>query len=704
MSETMFEYNSSKEYLARLLATENIGVVRSPSYNTASFDLQSRTMHLPIWRTSEEVYDLLTIHEMAHALYTPPAGWHTAVGDDMNFKSYLNIIEDARIEKLIKRRFAGAANTFREGYARLNEDDFFGIKKHSIDVETATLIDRINIYYKMGSHIHVPFTDEEREWLVKIDNVESWEDVEKIARALYAYAKEQAQTNFDEMQMQLKMGKGNGKDADGIETDMEMENDSPGKNADVDGISSLTDREYRDRMHNLENNAAQTGKKDRYLTISKIDPKKWIVSAKKNREILEKAFQNVIHDINRQTTKMLNQNTAVINSMVKEFEAKKRASSYARAQYSKTGRLDMKKLAKYQLAEDIFRRNLIEHKGKNHSMVMIVDWSGSMSNQLVDTVIQTINLAMFCRKVGIPFSVQLFCNSIPDWLNNRTMETDKSYGVHNRVTMCEMLSSESSASEFKRDVANLYGLAMWQAHVNWSPDEDVGYDYGRIIGGRDIDMYRLNGTPLNAALFITAEYVKQFRARYKSEVTNVIILTDGESGNNNHDFWHSEKSHYFDPTTGITYRSDGDRNWETHFMYDLIRDRNQGRVNIVGYYISHPHDAIATARQWSRDHTIKMNNGFCVLRKTKHFRADRFFIVSSKKISIETSWDFDFDQYIIGGEDGAAPMPVGKQKVVKDQSVVTKDLKKSFKDHMKSKRDNRIIVAKFIDEIAAKIA
>ncbi len=93
MSQSFYEYNSSKEYLARLIATENISVVRSATFSTASFDPKARTMHMPIWRTSEEVYDLLTVHEMAHALYTPAQGWHTAVERDPNLKSYLNIIE-----------------------------------------------------------------------------------------------------------------------------------------------------------------------------------------------------------------------------------------------------------------------------------------------------------------------------------------------------------------------------------------------------------------------------------------------------------------------------------------------------------------------------------------------------------------------------------------------------------------------------------
>jgi len=712
MSEQSFyEYNSSKEYLARLIATENINIVRSPDFATASFDPKTRTMYMPIWKTSEEVYDLLTIHEMAHALYTPADGWHTAVVNDPNLKGYLNIIEDARIEKTIKRRFAGASNTFREGYGRLNQDDFFGIKKHNVDVNTASLIDRINIYYKLGSLVHVPFNDEERDWLFKIDQAETWEDVERIARELYAYAKEQAQTNETEMLMQevsggAKESKGSG---DGIESDDEDPNEATGKDASVDGISSVTDKEYRERMFNLENNAAQKGNKDQFMKVGNVNLKDWVIPAKLSHAVLNRAFSNLTSGINIATNEMMAQQTVIVNTMVKEFESKKRATSYARNQYSKSGRLDMKKLSKYQLADDIFRRNVIEHKGKNHSMVMIVDWSGSMSNQLIDTVIQTINLAMFCRKVGIPFSVQIFANRIPSFSTGKPQEQDGDYGVHNNVTMFEMLSSESTASEFKQHVANFYAIAVYEGANYWDSDMQSKYNWlprDSVIRDGDFGSFHLNGTPLNAALFITSEYVKQFRAKHKSEVTNVIVLTDGESGSNRN-LWWGNSYHIFDPKTGVTYRTAHDRNFETHLGFDLIRDRNHGRVNIIGYYISDTRSVLNTARQWSGDWATKLKNGFAVINKTKTFRADRFFLVSNKNIVVNDEWDFDFDDYVVGGKeqeyDPTAPVPPKKQKVIKNEEAIVKEIKKSFASHSQSKRDNRVILSKFIDDIAAKI-
>ena len=45
---------------------------------------------------------------------------------------------------------------------------------------------------------------------------------------------------------------------------------------------------------------------------------------------------------------------------------------------------------------------------KAHGMMMLLDWSGSMSDVLFNTVKQLINLVEFCRKVNIPYEVYFF--------------------------------------------------------------------------------------------------------------------------------------------------------------------------------------------------------------------------------------------------------------------------------------------------------
>jgi hypothetical protein len=120
-----------KSQLAKLLATENL-TVQHQKISTAKFDPQNRVLYLPIWQNMTGIiYDLLVGHEVGHALYTPAEGWHDAVTDEdknRNYKNFLNVVEDARIEKKVKRRYPGLNSAFRMAYHELNLRDFFGIK------------------------------------------------------------------------------------------------------------------------------------------------------------------------------------------------------------------------------------------------------------------------------------------------------------------------------------------------------------------------------------------------------------------------------------------------------------------------------------------------------------------------------------------------------------------------------------------------
>ena len=123
----------SKSQLAKLMAAENI-TVEHRKMSTAMFDLKNRVLYCPIWKDmSGDLYDLLLGHEVGHALETPEEGWHNAVTGatgkfSKNFKGFLNVVEDARIEKKIKRKFPGLRPSMVRAYGQLLERDFFGVK------------------------------------------------------------------------------------------------------------------------------------------------------------------------------------------------------------------------------------------------------------------------------------------------------------------------------------------------------------------------------------------------------------------------------------------------------------------------------------------------------------------------------------------------------------------------------------------------
>ena len=83
--------------------------------------------------------------------------------------------------------------------------------------------------------------------------------------------------------------------------------------------------------------------------------------------------------------------------MVKEFEMKKAAHAYSRAKQDKSGIVDPLKLHGYKYNDDIFKRLTLLPDGKNHGLMMFIDWSGSMSDKLTATIHQLMNLTMFCK-------------------------------------------------------------------------------------------------------------------------------------------------------------------------------------------------------------------------------------------------------------------------------------------------------------------
>ena len=105
-----------KAQLAKLLATEDI-VVEHKRVECAQFDVRTRVLTLPLWeKASRYVYDMLVGHEVGHALFTPDEDWF--LEHDIPHQ-FVNVVEDARIEKLMKRKYMGLAKSFYKGYSEL---------------------------------------------------------------------------------------------------------------------------------------------------------------------------------------------------------------------------------------------------------------------------------------------------------------------------------------------------------------------------------------------------------------------------------------------------------------------------------------------------------------------------------------------------------------------------------------------------------
>ena len=197
----------SKSQLVKLLAVENL-TVEHQKIQTAKFDPKNRVLYLPIWQNmSGALYDLLGGHEVGHALYTPADGWHDAAQSrGKAYKSFLNVIEDARIEKKVKRRYPGLRKSFVDGYKNLIDRDFFGIKDE--DINEMSFINRLNLFTKSGGTLgdnilDITFSAQEQTLVKKVEAVETWEDVLKVTEEVWKYSKdeqfEMAEEFFDSL-------------------------------------------------------------------------------------------------------------------------------------------------------------------------------------------------------------------------------------------------------------------------------------------------------------------------------------------------------------------------------------------------------------------------------------------------------------------------------------------------------------------------
>ena len=240
MSDTV--KHEVKGQLAKLLATEDL-IVEHKKVSTAQFNVHTRVLILPMWdRASNIVYDMLVAHEVGHALFTPDINW---LSEHKVHPSIVNIVEDARIEKLMKRKYAGLPKTFYHGYQELNDDDFFSV----VDEELSDLsfADRINLHFKIGLFVDVEFTDQEQEIVDKVDACETFDDVLEASKLVQGvdleWMKNKEESEFahpkDELSLDVKVPSGERTDAQGgsEKDDQEYQTKSEGDSSDKDNDS-----------------------------------------------------------------------------------------------------------------------------------------------------------------------------------------------------------------------------------------------------------------------------------------------------------------------------------------------------------------------------------------------------------------------------------------------------------------------------------
>ena len=694
------------------MATENL-VVEQRRVVTASFDVKNRVLVIPQLddKISGHLYDLFVGHEVGHALYTPIDGLLRA--REMKLpQSVTNVVEDSRIERKIKNKYPGLRNSFVKAYKELLQKDFFGTD--GVDLNTLPFLDRMNLFCKGGPAQGIKFSEYERQLVDMVESTETYDDVIRVSELVAKYAKEEKEAKrqqmleegvmdeddfLDEIEADYDDGEdgefayndwddesaeegteddeySEGGDSDeGEEEDESEDQSSPsgtsgghmGENDD-DEIRSITDENYKKNESKL---FAKDADAYYYGNIPDVDLDRAIMDYK---QVFKTYREDTVHiDLRTSNFQKFRKDTSkVVSYMVKEFELRKNADQMKRASVAKTGELNMNKVFSYKFNDDIFKKITVVPGGKSHGLVMFLDWSGSMSNHLENTIKQLITLVMFCKKVNIPFEVYAF-----------TQESPNSYSGNPKAGDIQMRDFQ---------LLNIFSSRMSAVEFNYAANVMVEISTSRYSYCR---LFAMGGTPLNEAVISAMKIVPEFQKKYKLQVVNTVFLTDGEGhrldsvydenlwgrrGSSEYSYGKGQTLIVRDPITKHqSVVEDYSPTKNTAAFIKLLKARTN--CNILGFYV-------LSGREFGRAAYILLPRAANIEELKVKFRKEKSMVITNA----------GFDEYYLLRSEGL-DVNEDAEFTVKENAT-TRGLVSAFSKYTKNRLLNRVVLNRFIGMIA----
>ena len=760
----------SKEKLAKLLAIEDLDI-QHQQVQTAMFDLKNRILVLPVWKDMpNHLYDLLVGHEVGHALFTPTKESRLKKIIKKTSKDCVNVIEDARIETLIKRRYPGLRKQFHKGYNHLIEKDFFGLKKR--DINESDFLDRVNIHFKVPQYGDVLFNKEEQKLVDLIEKAKSFSDVEKVAVKVHAYCKKHDK-HEDSDNSEAGDNPQDNVDGTGESQVFNSESNEAGDSGEsesgkTDSIQEESQEESKEEENSVSDEEVNNGSNDEQESKdggkgeeekSKIDkealdkPKPDEVVAKTQRHFDERvksefvdlkhnvlyvnvpdkitenavdSYKKVHQNLNRfysgkssawhpyenqlervysgakdMLQKLKKDSVKTVNHIAMEFERKKAADVYKKTLITKSGVLDTNKMFSAKYNEDVFKKNVKIPEGKNHGLVMFIDWSGSMACSIAECIKQVIELTFFCKKVNIPFEVYSFTDRMGAERNVKA-SFDYRHGdaaYDSGVKLRNYISSRMSNKEYNNALLNLCILAgrfNVSGYVSYNcPSAD-----------------ELASTPLNGAILLSEHVIRDFKNKHALESVHAVWLTDGE-GNRNTGKWNAEKKYAEsfhnndnwtkdDPILGKVYLKDkktrkdylvwskNDYVSATPALFDMVKDRLG--INVIGFFIL-PNFKSNSLWRYTPKHIDYHGYGY-----GKHKDAFQEWLKKIRKDGFFVKTEAGYDEYYVLNNK-PDNKPVGE---ITD-NMTTRKMVSIFSKKNNQFKVKRVILSRFVDLITAKI-
>ena len=498
-----------------------------------------------------------------------------------------------------------------------------------------------------------------------------------------------------------------------------MQNDESSQDEDLE---SKTERAFKNRLEDLadestqynywkfdtdsfENTEIVVGYKQ--ILNETLDPSAWNEENTEfdynTRYMSEEEKKKYFQSLSTQFDNFKVETSRTVNYLVKEFEMKKSAQLYKRAQVSKIGSLDMRKVYAYKLKDDLFKRVTNLPQGKNHGMIMLVDWSGSMNDVLTDTIKQVINLAQFCNRVQIPYRVFAFTTQYSDLENERSLlnpeQRMKKWQEKKRwyEMKAEREGNYINCSSDKFHLLELFSSKMSLVEFNTMSKRLVD---PRFLWNKG---YTTGGTPLNESLVWIYEHLGEFIKANNIEKTTFITLTDGEGSSFNTSLGHRgledsrneivdgqykriKQKHFIkDEVTQKTYELTRDSTVQTDVVLRMIKDRYN--VSMIGFHIcrNHKRDLYSVINANIPNY---IGDSYALIESfRKDFRANNFASIKNT------------------GRDELFIIPQTSTKIVEgeldiDADATAKSIAKNFGKYLNVKKTSRILLNRFVALVA----
>lgn len=746
----MTEHNTqSKSMLAKLLATENISFQHSPSAKTAYFDVKNRLLVLPVWRNiSNDLYDMLVVHEVGHALDTKADEWlgtinkicknvHGKENDRAKgaIKGFLNVIEDARIDKRQKRRYPGARRNYIVGYKELIERDFFGTA--SKDINSMSFIDRMNLYFKGGALLGVKFSKEEMPFIKRAENLETWAEVEALTEEVYLYSKRKGENNQD-LESDIGLGEGDddsddfdfemSDDGDDFDFDDDDADDSDGNSQKVksskaketsaegdeesdnddgdaaDGLDGEGDIDETDsETENKRTGSNGAGSSDNDFIPESQTERAWernlanIVAdddinyvyvdiPKPNHDVIVHDYKRVLSEIETSIKSHYNYTDSwynAVNENVNRFKAEENATISF-----------MVKEFEARKSADIYSRISVAKTG-------VIDTNKLHSYKFNEDIFRRLSVVPNGKNHGfIMFldwsgsmnygmtntvkqlmSLTMFCKRVQIPFEVYTFR-DPTY-KDDREPCFEKTPGTFSVGNLR--MRNILSSRMNVAELNRA----YVYLWARSMWNH---LDPMNGTPLNQAIIAAEKLVNDFRKKNKLQIVNTIFLTDGESNpiegiNSLQYLTFKPKGNRFilrDNVTKKEYNITGDIRQSygelTNILLRVLKDRTD--TNLIGFFLSTDSTRSIMYRYFNNEVHDKMS---------KFWKENKFVPVKSQ----------GYDEYYVIN---AKAMATTENKLTIDPTMTKTKIAKEFMKFTESKSINRVLLRQFIDKVSSNKA